>query len=110
MTSNVISYPKQANLPMYPNLTFRAEVGVNLEVGQQLAASASAQLVILDQLGHRLFNTFEGTRGTTSFTWEIPYESIQAIPHGSRYRIYIDNGTEPSRFIPQSGVMIWVGK
>ena len=108
MTSNVIAYPKQRNLPMYPNLTFRHEHGVNLEVGQQLAVSASAQLVILDQLGRKVLDTFEGTRQSTSFTWEIPYAKIEDIPHGARYRIYIDNGTEPTRFIPQSGVMVWV--
>lgn len=110
MPSNVITYPKHVNLPLYADLKFRYTHGVNLEVGQQLSVSASAQLVVMDQLGRNVLNTFEGVRGSTSFTWEIEYKDIEHIPHGARYRLFIDNGTEVTRYIAQAGAMVWVGR
>ena len=105
---SVITFPKQEIIPIFEGEPLRVEYHPNLQNGQQLAPSASAQFVILDRFGRKRIHVAEAERFPTYFKWEVPVSIVEHIVHGTPYRIYADNGTPETRFIPQSGPLVWI--
>ena len=105
---SVITFPRQEVIPIYEGLPLYIEHTVNLPNGSQLASSASAQFVIYDRLGRKRIHVLEGEKQTTSFKWTVPLSILMHIAHGTPYRIYVDNGTPETRFIPQAGTLAWI--
>jgi len=105
---SVITFPKQEIIPIYEGLPLYVEHHVNIPNGGSLAVSASAQFVIYDRFGRNRIHVLEGERQTSSFKWFVPISVLAPLPHGTPYRIYVDNGTPETRFIPQAGTLAWI--
>lgn len=102
---NLVTLPKNIKLALLPELDFEFKY----DVPNGISGAAGAYINVYDKTGKDFLLKINGLKSNDTFVFSAPYNSMEYIEHGAKYRLYITDGGG-KKYMPVYGRLTWTGR
>ncbi|ANA87267.1 hypothetical protein PBI_KAMPE_33 [Gordonia phage Kampe] len=108
--ANVVKFPSEEKLALYPEIDFAYEFTPPND--HQVSNTDLVIMKVSDPLSLQVLYSWTATNDVDNnkHRFRVPYSDIIYLPHGARYRIYLQYGLPDTKIFHQMGPMIWIGR